>query len=186
MTYSFNTINATAVKKAWGWFLLWGIGLLILGLLAISSVTLTTLISIIFLGVLIFISGVIILIDAFTFWWRLWGGFFLHFFIGLFYLFAGAILIKNPIFASLSLTFILGIFYVLIGISRIIYSLTLQVFRWKLTLFNGIVTLLLGILILASWPSSSLYIIGLFVGIDLVICGWVYIMAAMYAKSVKT
>lgn len=175
--------DLSAFSKHWGWFLIWGIALEILGVMAISYAALTTLLSVIFLGVLISIGGVLIVIDTFTFWWRHWRGFFLHLLIGALYLFVGYMLIYGPIWASISITLMLAIFYIILGVFRIISALSFKMLRSGWTLFNGIIGLLLGILILAQWPASGLFIIGLFVGIDLLFCGWAYIMAALGGRA---
>lgn len=175
-----------AFGRNWIWFLLWGIAVTILGLFAISATTLTTIITVLTLGLLLILGGIIVIFDAFTFWRGKGSGFYMHVLMGILYLLAGSILIKNPLAGSVSITLLLGIAYTLLGLFRIIYSLSIRLPRWSWSLFNGLVTLLLGILIMASWPASSLYIIGLFVGIDLVFCGWAYIMTAIAAKNHST
>ena len=171
------------IGKNWGWFLLWGIVLVILGLAAISAATFTTILSVIFLGFLIFVSGIIIIVDSFSFWWPKGSGFFLHIVLGILYLVVGIMFMNNPISGSMSLTLILGIFYIVTGIIRVAYSLYIRLLRWRWSLLNGIVSLALGVLIIMYWPQASLFIIGLFVGIDLVFCGLAYIMASAFAKS---
>ncbi|VVC75765.1 hypothetical protein AQUSIP_10590 [Aquicella siphonis] len=172
-----------AFGKNWVWFLLWGIAIAVLGLFAISATALTTLITVITLGLLLVLGGVVVIFDAFTFWRGKGSGFYLHVLMGILYLLAGSILIKNPLAGSVSITLLLGIAYIILGLFRVIYSLSMQMLRWGWSLFNGIITLLLGILIMANWPASSLFIIGLFVGIDLVFCGWAYIMVAIAARN---
>ena len=171
------------VGRNWGWFLLWGIALVILGIIAIGSAVVTTMLSIILLGFLILIGGVIIIVDSFAFWWPKGNGFALHIILGILYMLVGITFINNPVSGSISLTLILGTFYIVIGIIRIVYSVTIRLLRWQWNLLNGIVSLLLGILIIAYWPMASLYIIGLFVGIDLIFCGLAYINASLSAKS---
>ena len=105
-------------SKNWAWFFLWGLALVILGCAAISAATFTTMLSVIFIGLLILISGVVITLDSFTFWWRKWSGFFLHLLMGLLYIVTGALLINTPLLGSIPLTLFLGIFYMLIGIYR--------------------------------------------------------------------
>jgi uncharacterized membrane protein HdeD (DUF308 family) len=102
--------------------------------------------------------------------------------MGILYVVMGAMLIYSPILGSISLTLLLGIFYLMIGMFRLGYSWSMKSPRWGWNLFNGILCLLIGVLILASWPGSSLFIIGLFVGIDLVFAGWAYVMAALAAR----
>lgn len=178
-----NSLYLTAFGKNWGWFLLWGIALVILGIIAIGATMMTTLVTVLFIGFLLLIGGIVIIIDTFSFWWHNWSGFFLHLLIGIIYIAVAVMLINNPLIASVTLTLFLGIFYLIAGIFRIIYSMSIRSPRWGWSLFNAIISLLLGILILSSWPISGLYIIGLFVGIDLLFTGWAYIMASMAARS---
>lgn len=182
MGFSHNQ-DMSVFSKHWGWFMLWGVAMAALGIFAISATALTTLITVIMLGVLLLVGGAVVIIDAFTFWRGKSKGFILHVLMGILYLLAGAILIKNPLEGSISITLFLGIFYIILGISRIAYSLSMRMLGWGWTLFNGMISLLLGILIIANWPASSLFIIGLFVGIDLVFCGWAYIMVALAARN---
>lgn len=185
MNYPLQISNTDllAFHKNWGWFLAWGIILIVLGGFAISYSVFTTLISIIFLGVLLAASGIIIIIDTFQFWWRKWGGFFIHLITGVLYFALGITLIKLPVLSSVSLTLLLSIFYIFLGIFRIIYSLSFRLPKYGWRIFNGILALILGILILVGWPLSGQFIIGLFIGIDLLICGWVYVMAALSART---
>ncbi len=180
-----DSVYLTAFGKNWGWFFIWGIALFILGLVAIGATTLTTLFSMIFLGSLLLIGGIVVIIDTFSFWWHKWSGFFLHSLIGILYCAMGVMFIKNPAVASISITLLLGIFYIIIGIFRTINSFSLKTPQWGWGFFNGLVSLLLGILILSSWPASGLFIIGLFVGIDLLFSGITYMMAALAARSLS-
>ena len=175
----------TAFSKNWCWFLGWGVLLVVLGVLALSFSVLTTMLSVILLGCIIFAAGVFVIMDAFSFWWGKGGGFFLHLLIGILYLSVGFIMFKGPVGASISITFLLAVFYIMLGFLRIIYSLSLRMPQWGWGLFNGIVALVLGVLVLSQWPESSLFIIGLFIGIDLIVSGWTYIMAALAARSLK-
>lgn len=186
MSYLFqtNSQDISLFGKNWLWFFMWGIILIILGIVAISVTTLTTLISVIFLGTIIFISGIVIIADAAKVWWGRWKNFLLHLIVGALYTLFGLMLMVNPAAASVSLTLLLGILYLLLGIFRLTYSLSSQLSHWGWGAFSGLLSLLLGILIITSWPASSLFIIGLFVGIDLLVCGWVYVMSALTAKAV--
>lgn len=187
MNQSLQTDNLyfASFSKNWCWFFIWGISLFILGILAISFAAFTTLLSVIFLGFILFISGAVIIIDTFTFWWRKWPGFFIHLIMGILYAIVGLILINNPVWGSVSLTLLLAVFYVIVGLFRIIYSQSIRLPKRGWSLFNGIIALILGGLILAQWPASSLFIIGLFVGIDLLFSGWGYMMAALSARSLS-
>jgi uncharacterized membrane protein HdeD (DUF308 family) len=173
-----------AYSKNWGWFLLWGVALMGLGIAAVGASVFTTLLSVVFIGVLLVISGVVIMLDSFSFWrTNKTSGFMLHLLMGILYLLVGLWLIKSPVAGSISITLLLGMLYIVVGAVRVIYSLALRMSRWGWSLFSGLVTLLLGILIVANWPVSGLFIIGLFVGIDLIFIGWVYIVGAIASRS---
>lgn len=179
----FDVKYLPAFSKNWGLFVIWGLVLFILGLFAISASAFTTIISVAIVGFLIFLAGIVITVDTFTFWWKKWTGFFIHLIYSILYLCVGIMLIKNPVEGSISLTLLLGIFYVIAGMCRLVFSSTLKTPNWGWATFNGVITLLIGILILSSWPASSLFIIGLFIGIDLLFTGWAYMMMGFAAKS---
>lgn len=170
------------LNKNWGWFVGFGIALIALGIFAIGAAALTTLISVVFLGVLLIIGGVVMLIDTFKAWSGSVGSFILFFLFSLFYLIAGILLIKHPVSAAVSITLLLAIFYMVVGVFRILGSLAMRLPHWGWGLFSGIIALALGILIMAHWPASSLFIIGLFVGIDLVFNGWTYVILGLAAR----
>lgn len=178
----FDTEHLPAFGKNWRRFFLWGIGMVILGYLAISAATFTTLLSVVFIGFLLFFSGAIVAVDTLTFWWGKWSGFFIHLLVAILYLSVGVMLMQNPIEGSVSLTLLLGVFFIVTGLIRILLS-SLKTPRWKWALLNGIVTLILGVLIISHWPASSLFIIGLFVGIDLLFFGLAYLMSALAARN---
>ncbi|MFI4954958.1 MAG: HdeD family acid-resistance protein [Gammaproteobacteria bacterium] len=173
-------------QKNWGWIMLWGIALAGLGTLAIVFSFAATVISVVFLGFLLAACGVFVTIDSFQSWWGHWSGFFLHLGIGVLYLIIAYMFILTPLATAISLTFLLGIFFVAIGIFRIFYSLTSGLPQKGWRLFNGLITLLLGILILTEWPVSGIFVLGLFIGIDLVFSGWVYIIAALSLRKSDT
>jgi len=179
-------INHQDLRAYWGWFFAWGVLIFLLGIIAISAATFTTLLSVILLGFLILIGGAIVLVDTFTFWWGRWPGFTLHLIMSLIYIILGIMLINNPVVGSVTLTLFLGIFFILIGISRIIYSLSVRVIRWQWSFINGFISLLLGFLIVTNLPTTSLFIIGVFIGVDLLLCGLAYMMIALGAKRLLT
>lgn len=183
LSMQLNRPDMQFVNRYSTWLLLWGIVLALLGAFAIGSAYFTTMLTIYLLGILLAIGGGILILDSMGLWWGKWTGFFLHFLMGLIYVIAGLFLIEQPLLGSIQITLILGIAYLVVGAFRTVYALTSKFIRWGWTLFNGLITLILGILILAAWPNSSLYILGLFVGIDLLICGWAYILIAIAAKS---
>lgn len=172
-----------SIKENWGWFLALGIFLIILGTVGVASAVYTTFITIFFLGVLLAAGGIAKLI--YSFWAKKWSGFFLSLLVGILYLVAGGILLYKPVQSAAALTLLMGWMFIVSGLFKIIASLVHRFEQWGWVLFSGIISLVLGILVLAEWPEASVWIIGLFVGIDLIIYGWLCVLLSFAAKNVK-
>jgi uncharacterized membrane protein HdeD (DUF308 family) len=179
----FIDLHLAAYSKNWDKFLMWGIVLMLIGVLAVTATAMTTLVSIMVLGFLLLFSGCVILLDTFTFWHGKDHGFVTHLLAAVLYIAGGTILLTNPVEGSVTITLLLGMIYTLLGLTRLFFATAIRLPSWGWTFSNGLITLLIGILIISSWPQSSLYIIGLFVGIDIFFCGLAYTMAAFALKN---
>src|SRR5262249_59506570 len=126
-------------------------------------------------------GGVVQIVNAFR--GRSWGGFFLHLLAGVLHLVVGLLMIERPLRAAEILTFMLAVSFLIAGSIRIIVVLTERFSAWPWVLINGIVTLLLGIAIWRQWPESSYWVIGLFVGIDLIFNGWSWVMLGLAVQA---
>lgn len=186
MNMMLQNFDKQSFGKNWGWFFAWGIALIALGFLAIGAAVLTTLVTVVFLGALFVCGGVVLMIDSFHYWRGKGKAFYINLLMGILYFAFGFMLIINPMVGAATVTLILAALFILIGVSRIIYAGTLRLPQWGWVLMSGILTLSLGIFIAIGWPQSSLLIIGIFVGVDLIFGGWAYIMAAMVAKSLES
>ena len=129
-----------------------------------------TVASVLVVGVMMIVAGAAEVISAFQI--KSWGKFLLWVLLGLLYVVAGFVTFENPLLAAVLLTLILGASLVASGIMRIILAFSMKrETPWIWVALSGVITLLLGVLILARWPVSSLYILGLFLGIDLIMAG---------------
>lgn len=178
-TRHFHSIDG--LRKRWNWFLVFGIIMMILGALAIASSTFVTMVSMVFLGSLLLIGGVLQILYTFSI--RNWSGFFLSLLAGILYAVVGFFLVANPAAGALSLTLLLAAFYIVGGIFRIVGSIATRFEHWGLSLFSGIVTLVLGLLIWLGWPATGLWVLGLFIGIDLLVYGAFWVMLALKARN---
>jgi uncharacterized membrane protein HdeD (DUF308 family) len=167
--------------KKWPTFFILGIILLILGILAIIGANYTTLTSIVFFGILLAIGGLFQIIYAFL--GREGQGFTHTLLSGLFYTIVGFVFISHPTATAVTVTLLLAAFFCITGIFKIIISLIRPVIQWEWLLFSGIVSLVLGLFIWAEWPAVGLWLIGLFIGLDLIFAGWFWIMLGMVAKK---
>ncbi len=178
-------LSTPQIDKHPGLFLFLGLALLILGILAISVSVFTTLASVLFLGILLIIGSVVVIIDTFKTWRKDSKHFVLYLIFSILYLAAGIMLVRHPVWGAVSITLVLGIFYLMLGIFRIIGSIILHLPHWGWSLLSGVLALILGFLILIHWPASSLIVIGLFIGIDLLFLGWTYVVLALSAQKTR-
>lgn len=174
--------DLSTLRKNWGWLLVLGIILLALGVIALLDSVLITTVSVLFFGWILIIAGIVEGIQ--TFRHRHSGHMFLHVLNAVLSIIVGIMLLLNPLLGALVLTLLLAIYFTVAGIFRIIAAASIRIPGWGWALFNGIVTLILGILIWAHWPSTGLWVIGLFIGIDLIVVGWSQIMTAIAVRTV--
>ena len=167
----FGTAHVLAPLRAKsGWIIALGVIYVIAGLIALGSIVEATVVSVFIVGIMMLIAGVAEVIHAFQV--KSWGRFLLWALLGALYIVAGFVTFENPLLAAAILTLILGVALITSGIMRIILAFSVKEgVPWIWILVSGLITLLLGIVILVHWPVSSLYILGLFLGIDLVFAG---------------
>jgi uncharacterized membrane protein HdeD (DUF308 family) len=168
------------LQAGWCWFVLLGILLMVLGLAAMSYAGFTTLVTALFFGYFMIVGGICYLVGAF--FTRAWGGFFLSLLTGLLYIAVGVIILERPAEAVLIYTLLLAVFFFVEGIFRIVGALAGRFHAWGWMLFNGIVTLALGVMIWRQWPLSGLFVVGLFVGINLFISGVSYLSLGLMVR----
>ena len=172
------------LRKNWFWLLVLGILLVVVGLMAIGSAVVATLTTVLVLGILFLAGGIVEI--ATSFWAHCWRGFWLQLLAGILYLVLGFLLVQHPVATALGFTIVLAAAFMIGGLFRIISALVDHFHGWGWVLLNGVVTLVLGVMIWRKWPEDALWVIGLFVGIDMVFAGWSWIMMALAARSVPT
>jgi uncharacterized membrane protein HdeD (DUF308 family) len=173
-----------AVRTHWKAFLFEGILLVILGLAAMIVPPLASLAVTIFLGWMFLISGVAGL--ALTFWARQMPGFWWSLISAALAVGAGIILLSRPVQGTLTLTIVVGAYFLAEGVATIMYALEhrrelLQ--RWSWMLAAGLMDILIAAVIIAGLPGSALWAIGLLVGINLLFGGASMIGVALAARN---
>lgn len=94
------------------------------------------------------------------------------------------VILTNPIQAELILTLIIAGILVLVGLTRVVMALGMrQSGSWFLPFVSGLISVVLGVMILVQWPVSGLWVIGLFVSVELIVNGWSYIFLGLRAKQ---
>jgi uncharacterized membrane protein HdeD (DUF308 family) len=153
------------------WLLALGILNLIAGFLALASPLIAPLISVVFIGSILLITGAAHLVHAFMI--RNWRGFVLDLLTGLLSLVVGLLILFKPGVGLLGVTLLMASLLIALGAFRLIFSLVHRELehRWLLAL-SGLVTLLVGFLIAFEWPVSAFWVLGTFLGIDLLFYGF--------------
>jgi uncharacterized membrane protein HdeD (DUF308 family) len=173
--------DVAEIRKNWGGFLALGLLLIILGSLGIVYSIFTTFFSVFLLGALLVASGIIEIIQSF--WARHWSGVFFSILLGILYLVTGGLCFARPVASAVALTLLIAAFCFIGGLFKMINALILRFSHWGWVFFNGLVTFILGMLIVADWPVSGLWVIGLFVGIDILLLGWTWVVLALAARK---
>ena len=157
------------VRKSSGWFLTFGILLTVLGVVCVGKAQTATTFSILALGWVLMISGVVWLINSFYAF--SWHGFFLYLLNAIIRGVTGYLLVRHPDAGAQGVTMVLAALFIVGGLFRGIGAGVIQFPRWGWTVFSGLVSFALGIYLLATWPAASTYFIGIVIGIDLIFDG---------------
>ena len=165
------------VSPSWKWILGLGILFVILGSIGLSMAIGLTIISMLFFAALLIIAGISHIFEVFKD--REWKGMIWHAFIAILYIIGGCVVAYDPILASSFVTAILAGILIILGATRIIMAIALRHSSgWGWLLLAGLAAIVLGVLIMMQWPFSALWVIGMFIAIELLITGWTYIFIA--------
>ena len=178
-----SQITAT-VHEHWKAFLIEGILLVVLGLAAMIVPPLASLAVTIFLGWMFLISGVAGL--ALTLWARGMPGFWWSLVSAVLAIGAGIILLAQPVQGTLTLTIVVGVYFLAEGVVTIMYALEHRrelSERWSWLLVAGVMDILIAGIIITGLPGSAQWAIGLLVGINLVFGGATLIGMAVAARK---
>ncbi len=173
-----EAVVSASLKRNWGWLLGLGILFVIFGCIGLSMTVGLTVFSMFFLGVLLIVGGISQIIDVFKS--KHWKAVVWHALIAVLYILAGVDVIYDPLLASTLLTAMIAGILIVIGITRFIMAIALRHEKgWGWLLFAGLISVLLGGMILAQWPWSGLWVIGMFIAIEMLVNGWTYIFLAL-------
>lgn len=170
-----------ALRGQWLWFLILGILLIVVGMVAIAVPFVTGLTTAVIFGALLLAGGVIQFVGSF--WARDWSGFFLTLIAGILYVVVGFLFLRDPGNALLAMTLLLACGLLVEGLFRVVGSIMYQFPHWGWVLVGGLIDVLLGVLIWSQWPVSGLWVIGLFVGISMIYNGWTWVLLGLALKS---
>lgn len=169
------------MKSSWGWFLALGVILVLVGFAALSAAFVASVAAIAVIGTFALVAAGAEIASAL--WARQWEGVFLHLLCGVMYAVFGFIVLTKPGLAIITMTMLIAVVLLVSGVFRIALAAALRFHQWGWALLSGVVSLVLGVMIWQELPESAEWVIGTFVGIDLIFTGWTWIMLALGLKS---
>ncbi len=178
-------IDLEELPRKWKWLLALGILMLLTGSLGLFMSVTMTLVTVMFFGIIILANGTFSLIQTIVDKEEKWHGRMAHVLLAVLYIASGVLILINPIAASVVLTLFLAGTFLAMGIIRIIYGFRLRKLGWKwiMPMFIGLIDIVFAIVIGLSWPISGLWVIGLFVSIELIMYGWMLTFTAITVRK---
>ncbi|MBO0712158.1 MAG: HdeD family acid-resistance protein [Acetobacteraceae bacterium] len=179
---------AGVAHHRWGWFVGLGILLILLGVVAWFEVVLLGLAGVLFLGAMMLVGGIFQIIQTFSV--RGWRGFLLSLLMGIVYVIAGVIIMREPLTGAFVLTLFLAACLLVGGIFRIVLAVQhRELPGWWVMVLSGIVSVVIAFLLyvlLANAPWSSLVVIGTLIAVELVILGFTYTSFGLTLRRTKS
>jgi len=169
------------IAQYWGWFFAFGAGLVLLGAAAVARSFRATITTMLFFGWLLILASTIEIVQSVMV--GHWAGFFHHLLAAILFGVGGALLVTRPIISAETLTLFMGMFFLIGGLFQLVTSLVVALPGWGWQALDGVITFVLGMLVLSQWPVSGLWAIGLFLGIDLIFYGFTWIAIALGLRA---
>lgn len=165
------------------WFLGLGALLMAAGVAAVAFAFTSTLVSAVFVGVLLLGAGIAHAAHALRFWRRGWAVFLPSLVLAGLYAAAGVLLLARPWTAALALTLVVAVAMVAAGTLRLVSAAAGWTRERGLAAAHGVLTLGMGVLVWAQWPATGAWVIGAFLGVDLVLGGWAFVLLGLSARE---
>lgn len=160
------------LKKNANWMMAEGVFLALLGIVALAVPQLFSLSLEFFIGILFFLAGIVYVSQAIrnyslgTYWPYLWNA--------VFAFLLSALLLFYPLSGLLTLSLVLAVFFLFDGIAKVFQSFQFKEYSgWFWLLLSGLLSLLIAGMIFSGWPGSSALVIGTFIGVSLLVIGFV-------------
>ncbi|MBI4725020.1 MAG: HdeD family acid-resistance protein [Rhodomicrobium sp.] len=172
-----------SLKEHWRIFAVQGILLIILGALAIAVPVVASVAIAAFVGWLLFFAGVFKAVSLIRSPHA--PGYISSLVLAILTAILGLVLALFPLQGAITLTMLLTAYFIVHGIASFIFAFSIKADtgRWVLMLLGGVIDLVLAGLVIAGWPSTAVWILGLYVGINLLFTGFALVFAALGARS---
>ncbi len=178
-----DTAMRRSLKDHWQLFTVQGVLLVILGALAVAVPQLASIAVSAFIGWLLFFSGVMRAISLFRATHA--PGYWSSLLLAILTAILGLVLAIFPIQGAYTLTMLLTAYFIVHGAATFIFGFAVKpdTSRWVILIFSGLIDFLLAGLVIAGWPSTAFWVLGLYVGVNMLLTGFAFIFAALGARS---
>ena len=175
------------LPSSWGWLLALGIMMIFGGSLGIFWAFYFTIVSVLFFGAILLVGGVLQIWHEFTQKSNSWSARLMSFAVAAAYLILGGLFLWDPVSGAISLTLVLIAFLIFMGGLRFVFAWRYKKhgWHWKLMGVGGLLNFILVGIIIWGWPEISLWLIGMFVAIDMLFNGWWLISIALAVRTLK-
>ena len=167
-----NVLGASrsGLEHKWGWVVALGVFFLVAGFVALTDEFAATVVSVFVTGVSLIVAGIVEIITGIQV--RPWSRALVWVLVGVGLAIAGTVILRDPALAAAGITLALGLCLLISGVFRLILAFQLKdATLWPMVALAGLLSVVVGALILGQWPVSSLYVIGLLLGVNLIFSG---------------
>lgn len=173
--------EAREMQRDWGWFVALGGMLLVAGIIVLSSPFTAALNVAATIGWALAILGVIQAVHAYEN--REHGGFWASLMGAVLKLVVGGIVIANPAGSAVAVVMMGSAYLLAIGLYRTFAALEVRFPRWQWAAVSGVLSFILGLVMLSQWPMNGLWLLGVFIGTDLIVDGLAFMMLGLRARD---
>ncbi len=168
----------------WPWLLALGLFMILVGAFALTSAIAATVASVVFIGSLLIIAGIAHVALALSS--RGWRGRGLYLLSGVLAIVTGFVLVARPGIGAEVLTLVVGLLFLVGGSMRIVSAVADRFPSWGWSLASGILAAVLGLLVIASWPLSGTWFLGMYLGFDFIFSGVTWVALSLALRRLAT
>ncbi len=179
--------SAKEHPASWKWLMVQGVATLVLGTIGLYIANLVTLATVYVFGALILAGGAFQIVHALTERNRAWTHRLFNIIIGIVYGITAFIVFINPLAASVALTIMVAALFMAVGLIRLYaaWKLYTSGASWIGVGLAGLVNLVFGGFVAVTLPISHFWVIGILVSVEMIMQGWLMVMAAWMARQIE-
>ena len=170
------------IASRWGWFVALGVALILFGVLAFFDTISVTMVSVVFIGAALLVGGVMQIVHAFMV--KGWSHFLLNLLAGALYVVGGFLIMLEPVSGAFVLTLFIVAAMIAAGIFRMVIAFAhREIQGWWVLALGGLVSLVVGALLLATLPWSSLFVLGTLIAVELIVHGATWVQFGLLLRQ---